>query len=210
MTFNIHSLYSVFSRYFRTKRMRDVVDQFQLSPETTVLDVGGSIFNWDLIDVRPRLTLLNVQYPPAQLPDGVNYVTADGTNLPFADNCFDLVFSNSVIEHVGAKENQEKFAGEIRRVGRRYYVQTPNYYFPIEPHLIAPFIHWFPMPAQIRLVRWFSIWGLLSRPDVDARRAFLCAIRLLTFREMQRLFPDGKIVTENFLALPKSIIALKV
>jgi 2-polyprenyl-3-methyl-5-hydroxy-6-metoxy-1,4-benzoquinol methylase len=63
---------------------------------------------------------------------------------PSAARSFDIVFSNSVIEHVGDAESQQQFAHEIARVGRAYWVQTPNRRFPVEPHLLTPFLHFLP------------------------------------------------------------------
>src|SRR5689334_2916735 len=111
--------------------MRLFEQTFRISGTTRVLDVGGSPFIWEFATVRPRLTFLNL---PAALPvrsDNDSLVAGDGRKLPFKDAAFDIVFSNSVIEHVGTRADQQMFASEIARVGRRYWVQTPNQGFPI-------------------------------------------------------------------------------
>jgi len=71
------------------------------------------------------------------------YVLGDGTNLKYADREFDIAYSNSVIEHLSAYKNQQKFANEMRRVGQKVWCQTPARWFFIEPHYITPFIHFF-------------------------------------------------------------------
>ncbi len=71
---------------------------------------------------------------------------ADGTQLPFGDREFDIAFSNSVIEHV-PPELQAAFAAEVSRVADRYFVQTPNRYFPIEPHYQLPLFQFLPRQA---------------------------------------------------------------
>lgn len=86
--------------------------------------------------------------PNAPPPSQFSYVQGDGRNLPYTNNEFDIVFSNSVIEHVGTFEDQKRFAEEIRRVAKSYWVQTPNRHFPVETHLIAPFIHFLPRNFQ--------------------------------------------------------------
>jgi hypothetical protein len=199
---------SAISRHFRRKRMRQFVRWFDVSPDTRVLDVGGTMFNWYLSPVQPRLTIVNITPAPAALPPGVEWIVADGRALPFADNSFDICYSNSVIEHLGSRADQLKFAEEVRRVAPRYYVQTPNFWFPIEPHFLAPFIHW--MPQSLREVLLpFTPWGLAARPDRDLVRARLREIRLLTAHDLRLLFPDAEIRGERALGVAKSLIALR-
>lgn len=186
--------------------MRAFVEAFGVTSETRILDVGGDCFNWGLVDVRPRLTVLNMIPPSAPPPPNVTWVVGDGCALPFADGAFDVVFSNSVIEHLGTRARQETFAREVRRVGRTYYVQTPNRWFPVEPHLITPFVHYLPHRWQ-RALYPYTLWALLYRPtpaDMDANYA---QIRLLDRREFASLFPDASLVTERVAALAKSFIA---
>lgn len=180
----------------------------EITPETRVIDVGGTLFNWGLLPFRPRLTIVNPVRPPTGLPEDVHWVVGDGCRLPFSDQSFDVYFSNSVIEHLGSWENQRRFARESRRVARRFYVQTPNYWFPIEPHLVAPFIHWLPLSWQRRLIRHFTLFGLLMRPSADACESHLRNTRLLRRGEVATCFPDARIVPESTLGLAKSYIAI--
>jgi hypothetical protein len=197
------------SRHFRIRRMAWLASAFQLAPETTVLDVGGTLNNWRLLPFWPRLTIVNIIPPPEELPNGVAWMVADGRDLPFAEQSFDLCYSNSVIEHVGSWPDQVRLAQEIRRVGRSYYVQTPNYWFPVEPHFMAPFVHWLPKTLQALVVP-YTPWGLAVHPSrrrVDER---LRELRLVRPREMAVLFPDAQIHQERVLGLPKSLIAVRV
>ena len=118
--------------------MREFVARFGVSEETRILDVGGTPANWLLTDVRPRVTLLNMPRGQERDEASFTFVSGDGCQLPFRDQSFEIVFSNSVIEHVGTPDQQRRFAHEIQRVGRRYWVQTPNRRFPVEPHLLTP------------------------------------------------------------------------
>jgi hypothetical protein len=200
-------------QHFRTKRMRLFEEAFQITPETRVLDVGGSPEIWEFARVRPRLTILNLE--AALLPhlDRTNFVAADGRLLPFEDRAFDIVFSNSVIEHLGSHEAQCDFAREIARVGRSYWVQTPNRRFPFELHLMLPFVHFLPKRAQQAIASRFTLWQMLIRPGDLERRAFidhyLNEIVLLDRRSLSALFPQAQILAERSFGLPKSLIAVQ-
>lgn len=204
---NIHSIYRIFFRIFRTRRMRIFAQRFGITRETRVLDVGGAWYNWSLLEEQPRLTIINIQRM-AESQEGVDYLVGDGCLLPFADKEFDIVYSNSVIEHLGTRENQMRFAAECRRVGRRYYIQTPNRGFPIEPHYLAPFVHWLPPGLQRRLIRRFTLRGLLTKPSQATIDSLVKEIRLLDQREFAELFPGSELWRERVLGLTKSLMAV--
>ena len=204
----IHTLYGAFARRFRTRRMNDFMHHYQVTPETRILDVGGTLFNWNLVSTRPLLTIVNLQPPPAELPEGVEWIVTDGRTLPFPDRSFDICYSNSVIEHLYSWENQQQFAREIRRVAEAYYVQTPNRRFPVEPHYLTPFIHWLPKRLQRKLLRRFTVWGWLTAPSPERCDTIIDEICLLDRDEMQELFPNAQIEKESFLGMTKSLIAM--
>ena len=199
-------------RRFRARRMREFVKRFGITEETSILDVGGTPANWQLTNVRPRVTLLNMPRGQERSEDGFTFVSGDGCQLPFRDHSFEIVFSNSVIEHVGTPAQQRRFAEEIRRVGQRYWVQTPNRYFPLEPHLLTPFVHWLPRNMQRAWVTKWTVWDWIERPSHDRREFyihhFLEDIRLLSASELATLFPDAEILRERSLGWTKSLIAV--
>ena len=200
---DIYNLYRPFQRYFRGRRIKQFIREFEVSTDTRVLDVGGTPFNWTLNSIHPVLTIANLdtEHGPT--------VVCDARHLPFKDDSFDIVYSNSVVEHVGEWQSQCAFASECRRVGERYYVQTPNKWFPVEPHWITPFIHWMPLRARYLFARHLTVRGILERPSRESCRDLLDHTRLLTVPEMRRLFPDGQIWREKLAGLTKSIIAVK-
>jgi hypothetical protein len=205
----IQRFYDTFSGHFRGDRMTDLVERTGLTEDTSVLDVGGTLYNWNLLPFRPRLTILNSFTAPPNLPDDVRWIAGDGCRLPFGDDSFDLCFSNSVIEHVGDVQRQQSFASEIRRVARHYYVQTPDYAFPLEPHLLTPFIHWLPLAWRRRLTPRATVWGLLERPSRAESDRFVDETHLLRASQMQACFPDGSLRRERVLGLSKSLIAFR-
>jgi len=125
-------------------------------------------------------------------------VCCDGKRLPFSDKAVDIVFSNAVIEHVGPWPDQQQFAREIMRVGKGWFVATPNFYFPFEFHYWLPFIHWFPKKVQVLIKRF--VGGRYPR-------GAMADVHLLTPREMGRLFPGSKVVLVRATILPESIVA---
>jgi ubiquinone/menaquinone biosynthesis C-methylase UbiE len=198
-------------RHFRARRMALLAKTVGLTPETRVLDVGGTVDIWRLAPVMPRLVLLNQQRARYEIGAGETVVLGDGTSLPFADQAFDLVFSNSVIEHVGSRADQARFASEIGRVGKQYWVQTPNRYFPIEHHLWTPFVHWFPHSWQRGILKHISVWQLMTNYSAAEREFYinhyLNSIRLLTASDLRELFPGSIVVRERFFGWTKSLIA---
>jgi Methyltransferase domain len=117
------------------------------SPDVCVVDIGGTVRTWDIESQSHSpfsVTLINnLQYGDFA-GDRFQSVEADARELPFADNAFDIAFSNSVIEHLGTWESQMAFAREARRVARKLWIQTPARCFPIEAHLLAPYIQYMP------------------------------------------------------------------
>ncbi len=207
---NIHDLYEVFLNYFRKKRMHLFIETFSPNTNTWILDIGGTQYNWNVINCQSQILLLNLSVPNNPNPlKNISFVQGDGKNLKYDDKKFNICFSNSVIEHVGTFENQKLFAKELSRVGENVWVQTPAKWFFIEPHLLTPFIHYLPKKIQKPLLRNFTIWGLITRPSSNQVENFLSETRLLNYCEMKELFPDCEILREKFLGFTKSFIAVK-
>ena len=192
--------------------MQRFARDFALTAETRVLDIGGTPYNWELSPVRPRLTLLNLPRAREDAPPDVQWVAGDGCALPFCDRAFDLVFSNSVIEHLSTRERQAQFAREVMRVGVRCYVQTPNRWFPVETHLLTPLVHYLPKLWQAPLVRRWTVWAAMTGIRGERQRFYLehylRDVRLLGAREMRELFPKAQLIRERFCGLTKSLIAV--
>lgn len=132
----------------------------------------------------------------------------DGRRLPFPDQSFGVVFSNSAIEHVGGLEGQRQFAREIMRVGRSFYVQTPNRWFLVEPHLLTPLVHFLPKWMRRSLLRNFTVWGLMTRPSPEYVQGFVeDSTRLMTAREL-RMFPRAELHRERVAGLTKSLMVI--
>lgn len=209
---SIPGLQNRLNRRFRRRRMLAFAEAFGIGPGTRVVDVGGSRYLWSMLPehLRPRPVLVNLlPPPPGQRDDGAVDVVADARRLPFADDAFDVAFSNSLVDHLHTFEQQAVFAAEVRRVAKRYYVQSPHHWFPVEPHLLTPFVHWLPAAARVRLLRDWTLWGRVTRPSPERCAAFVREVRMLTVPELRRLFPEAELWRERALGLTKSIMAVR-
>lgn len=202
---------------FREKRFQfflDMLEQVRSNPSQAIriLDIGGTQLFWEkmnFLDGRNiHITLLNLtKYDTKN--ENFTSIVGDACDLSqFRDGEFDIVFSNSVIEHLYTIENQKKMADEARRVGKYYYIQTPNYYFPIEPHWLFPFFQFLPKKTRIYLTSHFPL-GSFPKASKEQATKWVNEVRLLTGKEMRQLFPDGKVYNENFLGMTKSITSYR-
>jgi hypothetical protein len=196
---------------FRRRRMSAFVDEFHPTATARILDVGGTETNWRFVNVPSQIVLLNLTIPAHQpdVPPNMQWVVGDGCDLQYGDGEFDICFSNSTIEHLHTLENQRRFAAEVRRVARSYFVQTPARSFPFEPHWLGFFLHWLPRRWQPRLARWGTLYGLAMKPSPDQVHALIDEYRLLSYREMRELFPDAEIRRERFMLMTRSYLAVR-
>ena len=163
-----------------------------------ILDIGCGGGAWSIAQLDPAASVTGVDRVEGIGFDRPNqrFVVADACALPFADDQFDIGFSNSVIEHIDRCRRTD-FAAELRRVCRRYWVQTPNYWFPIEPHALLPGVQFLPRP--IRETAWKASPRRIRYED---------SLSLLTADELSCLFDDALILRERVGALTKSLIAV--
>lgn len=177
----------------------------------SILDVGGSQSVWERIGFTNQpgihITILNIEEHRSKYTN-VECDLGDACSMPqYHDKEFDIVFSNSVIEHVGDDVRIRQMAAELRRVGRNYYVQTPNYYFPVEPHFFFPFFQFFPISMRTTLVQHLNLAFIKKRPVRTEAEAEVRKINLLTKRQVKNLFPQARIVEERLFGMVKSIQA---
>ena len=177
-----------------------------------ILDVGGAQTVWERIGFVDQpdihITLLNITKMAADHWN-MESVVGNACSMPqYKDKQFDIVYSNSVIEHVGGDREVRAMADEVRRVGKRYYIQTPNRYFPIEPHFVFPMFQFLPISVRTALVQHLPLGWYGKIPDRQRAAAEVRAINLLTKSQVQRLFPDAVTMEERFFGLSKSLQAI--
>jgi hypothetical protein len=192
------------ARRRRFDQFRELMD---LRADMRILDIGGSANTWMIAEDPLDITILNLPghtYRMAAPPHRIAYVEGDGCSMPqFSPGDFDIVFSNSVIEHVGPRERQDAFAAEVRRLGERYWVQTPAKWFPLEPHCGMPF--WWFYPESWR--QWFiRRW----REELPPWTEMVEGTRVIEKSDFATMFPNAHIMTERFWTIPKSYMAASV
>jgi len=180
------------SLWNRRRKLALFMETIRPGPETRIVDVGvgdtpfgtepgvaathnffEALYPWpEQITAVSDVPLPNF----AQAFPGIRTVVADGQELPFADDEFDVAFSNAVVEHVGGREEQRRFVAELCRVAPRVFVSTPNRWFPVETHTLVPLVHWLPRESADRAMH------ALRRGNWDQ-------IDLLSKRELLGLFP---------------------
>jgi hypothetical protein len=179
-----------------------------------ILDLGGTETYWNIIDPaylrerNCRITLLNVAATPPANDKLFDSRVGDATSVDACDDAYDIVHSNSVIEHVGDWRRTMAFSAEVRRLASRYYVQTPNFWFPWEPHFGMPLFHFLPVPLRISLLRRRDL-GYFKRCALPDAVETVASIHLLDKAMLRFLFPDAQIMREKFLGLTKSLVAIR-
>jgi hypothetical protein len=197
-------LIAPFSAAMRRRRMRRFVECMSLRDGLRVLDLGGQPEIWAHVPHTLHVTLLNL--PGAHqstMPSPHTFERLDGDACnarQFADSSFDIVFSNSVIEHVGPHPKRAAFAAEARRLGKAFWVQTPAIWFPIEAHSGMPFWWFYPRALRARLLRRWD----KTLPEWSQ---YIRETRVVAREELLRLFPGAHIQVERVMGIPKSYIA---
>ena len=199
----------------RRKRLKMLLQMIASFPSTVnILDVGGRPKFWERIFssepflvYKLKVTLINIEkYSSSQA--NVIPLVGDGRAMPqFADGEFEIVFSNSTIEHVGSLHDQKRMADEVRRIGQKYMVQTPNKYFPIEPHFVFPMFQFLPISIRAWLLQNFRLGWRSKTADYQKALASVKSIRLLSKAEFKQMFPEACIYEEKFYGLTKSFVA---
>lgn len=219
-------IFRPYSLRYEKSRNKIIKENIDLTPNAKILDLGGNTGNRMkslFPDRNEGVYIADISEKALDIAKNQNgYKTIlldESGKIPFDDKYFDFVFCNSVIEHVTVDKNQvynitsnkifkeqsflrqRKFANEIRRVSKRYFVQTPYKHFIIESHLWFPSIYlYFPRKVQIKLIRFLNkYWVKSSSPDFS----------LFTYNDFKELFPEGNVIREKTFFLTKSLITIK-
>ena len=211
------SVFSKLSQISRARKLALFNEIMGATKETKVLDVGAEVnpnsdkelqfidtYRWkdnlSAVNISTEhISIINKSYPE------IKAVVCDACKLPWPDKYFDIVYSNAVIEHVGGFERQKAMAAEIMRVGKRWFVTTPNRWFPFEFHMRLPFVTWLPGNGYL----W--IGNIVSYNHVRGKYRFggkHIDLWLMSARELQECFPDSKIIKQRVTIMAETLIAV--
>ena len=211
---------SIFTRLSKISRIRKLELFNKLmnpTKEMRILDVGAEISpnsecNLQFIDCYPwknnvsainlsseHISLIKQYYPEVDVRVG------DACNLPWEDKHFDIVYSNAVIEHLGNFERQKKMATEIMRIGKSWFVTTPNRWYPFEFHMRLPFVTWLPRNGYIRFGQVISYNHMKRKYMAGIRRDDL---RLMTAKDLKHCFPTSRIIKQRVTFMAETLICV--
>jgi hypothetical protein len=181
-----------------------------------IVDLGGTVDYWLRAPIRPALVVVvNLFEPGPEGTPGIIPVRGDACRArqeligAGIDPDFDLVVSNSLIEHLGGHAKRVDLATEIAALAPRHWVQTPYRYFPVEPHWLFPMMQFLPLNLRVLIARWWPLSH--SRPRCDAEAASNAMwTELLSVAHLRWYFADSRIIRESLLGFTKSIIAVRM
>jgi hypothetical protein len=207
------------SSWFRSRRFglieQEIERIYRDRGHCRIIDVGGRPEYWQpalgtLRRCNGHVTVVNIESTQPKPEPLFDFCYGDACDLSqFSEGAFDLAHSNSLIEHLLTWENMTRCADEIRRVGRSYYVQTPYFWFPYEPHFRVPFFHWLPEQVRARLVMRFRLGYFNRAATFHKAMKNIESVCLVDKAQLSALLPDGDIGFERIAGVPKSLIAVR-
>lgn len=211
------------AKRLRRKRLAPLVDMisevYRKKGSVRILDIGGVGQYWSLLE-DDIFQKFNVHVVLFNLPgraglyqkDYLSYCYGDATGDLWSvldPASFDIIHSNSVIEHLGDWRQMQRFAHNITAFPGGYFVQTPNFWFPIEPHCMTPFFHWLPRPVRVAVLQRVSLGYWRKADSVSQAVLTIESARLLDRAMVAALFPDATLHREKVLFLTKSFVAIR-
>lgn len=196
-----------FEKYSQKSRKKKVEEFFHLMEpikSDILLDVGGGVGRGfrEIWNYFAKIIVVDINEKAMEgirrEVENAELIVGNACDLSFNDKSVDYVFSNALIEHI-SRERRSLFASEVKRVVRKgYFVTTPNYYFPYEPHYKMPFWQYLPEGIKRALSKYFTMGGYGKG---NYRR-----IDLLSAEELRRLFPKANVKGLRITIRPETLI----
>jgi len=205
-----------FSSRFRVKRFAIFLGFLKKikMENPKIIDIGGTCNYWELMNTHHRKNFkpIIVNISKDCLKNYIcNGIKGDGKSLLFIkDKSLDVAYSNSMIEHLLSFEEQSEMARNINRIAKNYFLQTPAFVFPLEPHFLFPFFHWLPRKVRMLLVSKFKLgWFERCKNKMEAEK-LVDSIRIMKKKEIKQIFGNVEIITERFFFIPKSYMVMNI
>ncbi|HIJ01800.1 TPA: class I SAM-dependent methyltransferase [Candidatus Woesearchaeota archaeon] len=200
-------LFNKYSKKSRENKYKIFIKIIKPKKTDKILDVGSGLgtFLEEMYPYKNQITSLDINNKDLKelkrKYQQVRIIKGSALKLPFKDKSIDIIFSNAVIEHVGGWKNQELMAKEIQRVAKKWFVTTPNKWFPFEPHYRVPFYQFVPKFIQRAVSR-------ITRVGPNYPKGKWQDINLLSARQMRKLFPKSKIIKHKITIYPETLICI--
>jgi hypothetical protein len=192
----------------RQRRNEEFKRTFPDLASMRVLDLGGTALSWQVTGLRANsVTIVNLDDAPDPEEPWLEYVRGDACAGGFGK--YDLVFSNSLMEHLGGHARRREFADVVRDSAPSWWVQTPYRYFPIEPHWVFPGFQFMPFRTRLFISQHWSMLHMPACKDRVAAEELVASVELISASEMRSYFPASQIWFERIAGIPKSIVSLR-
>jgi hypothetical protein len=198
-----------FTYQFRQRRNEEFKRRFPDLADMRVLDLGGTADTWRVPGMRANsITLVNID-------QDVEDPEEPWMDMSHEDACsggfgkYDLVFSNSLMEHLGGHARRQQFAEVIQESAPSWWIQTPYRYFPIEPHWIFPGFQFLPFRARLMICQHRDTLNVPACKDRAEAAELVASTELISATEMRTYFPTSEIWFERIAGLPKSLVAIQ-
>jgi hypothetical protein len=197
-----------FTHRFRQHRNEEFKRHFPNLADMRVLDLGGTAVSWRVLDLQPgSVTIVNRDGVAGPYEPWMEIINADACKGGFGK--YDLVFSNSLMEHLGGHVRRQQFADVVQESAPSWWIQTPYRYFPIEPHWIFPCFQFLPFRARVMVCQHWNTLHESACKDRAEAAAIVASIELISATEMRAYFPSSEIWYERIAGVPKSLVAVK-
>jgi hypothetical protein len=173
-----------------------------------VVDLGGTAVSWRVLGMRPQhVTIVNLDEADDGHEPWMDFVRADACSGDFGK--YDLVFSNSLMEHLGGHARRQQFARVVQEAAPYWWIQTPYRYFPIEPHWIFPGFQFLPFRTRVMICRHWNTLHEPAQKDIGAAAELVASVELISATEMGMYFPTSELWYERITGVPKSLVAVR-
>lgn len=196
------------THHFRQQRNEEFKRRFPSLTDMRVLDLGGTAISWRVSGLRPRsVTLVNFDHSEDPDEPWMELLRTDACAGGFGK--YDLVFSNSLMEHLGGHTRRRQFADVVQESASAWWIQTPYRYFPIEPHWLFPCFQFLPFRVRVIISQHWNAGNVPALKNITEAAELVASTELISVTEIRAYFPASEIWFERVAGIPKSLVSIK-